>query len=178
MTCRHDMILHIIVWICRVYCEETVLNENELDIDITRFYESLLKLDTNCEIAFIAKAAYLKNTDNLINSRECLNRAISINMQSFVAWFMLSQIQYKLYCWEETENATIQALRFIKSNQTDKLHHKIKLILVDAMSRSNDKQKLMQARQMCEEVSITYSCISLAKCLLIHDKTINAYKFS
>jgi len=131
-----------------------VLCKNEFEIDITQFYESLLKLNANSETAFIAKAAYLKRTDELIESRECLKQVISLNAQSFYAWLMLSQIYCKLYCWEETENASRQALRLIKSSLKDKFQHAIKLRLLEAISRSNNKQKLVEAHQICEEVSI------------------------
>jgi len=131
-----------------------VLCKNEFEIDITQFYESLLKLNANSETAFIAKAAYLKRTDELIESRECLKQVISLNAQSFYAWLMLSQIYCKLYCWEETENASRQALRLIKSSLKNKFQHAIKLRLLEAISRSNNKQKLVEAHQICEEVSI------------------------
>jgi len=131
-----------------------VLCKNEFEIDITQFYESLLKLNANSEAAFIAKATYLKRTDKLIDSRECLKQVISLNAQSFYAWLMLSQVYCKLYCWEETENASRQALRLIKSSLKDKFQHAIKLRLLEAISRNNNKQKLVEARQICEEVSI------------------------
>lgn len=134
-----------------MYYEETVLNENVLEVHITHFYELLLKLNTNSEMALISKAAYLMHTDNLINSRECLNQAILLNAQSFYAWFLLNKVYCKFYCWEEVEDASRQALRLLKPPLKDKLHHEIKLTLLEAMSRSSDKRKLSQTRQMCEE---------------------------
>lgn len=109
-------------------------------------------MNANSEAALIAKAAYLKSTDKLINSRECLNQIISLNSQLFYVWLILSQVYYKLYCWEQTENASKQALQLMKSHLKDKLYHEVKLRLLEAMSRSNNKQKLMQTQQMCEEV--------------------------
>lgn len=109
-------------------------------------------MNANSEAALIAKAIYLKSTDKLINSRECLNQIISLNSQLFYAWLVLSQIYYKLYCWEQTENASKQALQLMKPHLKDKLYHKVKLRLLEAMSRSNNKQKLIQTQQMCEEV--------------------------
>lgn len=123
-------------------------------MDVTQFYESLLKLNTNSEVAFIAKAAYLKKTDELIDSRDCLKQVVLLNAQSFYAWLILSQVYCKLYCWEETENASSQALQLIKSCLKDKFHHEIKLRMLEAISRSSNKQKLIEARHMCEEVSI------------------------
>lgn len=140
---------------CRIYYEKIALCENELEIDITQFYESLFKLNTNSEAAFIAKAAYLKKTDKLIDSRDCLKQVISLNAQSFYAWFMLSQIYYKLYCWEETENASKKALQLMKPCLKDKFQYGIKLRLLEAISRSSNEQKLMEAHQMCKEVGIT-----------------------
>lgn len=144
-------------WICRVYYEETVLNENELEIDIICFCEFLLKLNMNSEMALISKAAYLMLIDNLIDSRECLNQVILLNAQSFYAWFLLNKVYCKLYCWEEVEDASRQALRLLKSSLKDQLQHKIKLTLLEAMSRSNDRRKLLQAREICEEVGIAIS---------------------
>lgn len=142
--------------------------KNEFEIDITQFYESLLKLNTNSEVALIAKAAYLKKTDELTNSRDCLEQVILLNVQSFYAWLILSQVYCKLYCWEETENASRQALQLIKSCLKDKFQYEIKLRLLEAMSRSSNKQKLVEARHMCEEVSIINSnVINLRRYLLI-----------
>lgn len=113
----------------------------------------------NSEIALIAKAAYLMHKDNLINCRECLNQAILLNAQSFYAWFLLNKVYCKLYCWEEVEDASKQTLRLLKSSLKNQLQHKIKLTLLEAMSRSSDTGKLLQAREMCEEVSIIISNI-------------------
>ncbi|XP_011689404.1 PREDICTED: tetratricopeptide repeat protein 37 [Wasmannia auropunctata] len=155
-------------WLCRVYYEEAASRENELEINITQFYETLLKLNANSETAFIAKAAYLKRTNELIDSRDSLKQVISLNGQSFYAWLMLSQVHCKLYCWEETENASRKALRSIKSNLKDKFQHEIKLRLLEAISRSSNKQKLMEARQMCEELLSVESSVQLQ---VIHART-------
>ncbi|GAB1861709.1 Tetratricopeptide repeat protein 37 [Camponotus japonicus] len=148
-------------WICCIYYQEAILNEKDLDINITQIYESLLKLNANSETALIAKAIYLKSTDKLINSRECLNQIISLNSQLFYAWLVLSQVYYKLYCWEQTENASKQALQLMKPHLKDKLYDKVKLRLLEAMSRSNNKQKLIQTQQMCEELLKTESSVQL-----------------
>uniref|UniRef100_V9IJS6 Superkiller protein 3 n=1 Tax=Apis cerana TaxID=7461 RepID=V9IJS6_APICE len=47
-------------YICRIYCEQNILGENFPDIDITQFYECLLKLNKESEIAAVTKAIYLK----------------------------------------------------------------------------------------------------------------------
>lgn len=130
------------------------MTEHVLEIDITQFYESLLKLDTNSEAAFIAKAVYLKSVDKFTSSRECLSRVISLNAQSFWAWALLSQVYRKLYCWEEIENASKQTIKLMEYHLKDQLNRRLELTLVEAMSRSSDKYKLIQARQMCEEVSL------------------------
>ncbi|XP_070156887.1 superkiller complex protein 3 [Polyergus mexicanus] len=148
-------------WICCVYYEKTILNEKDFDINITQIYESLLKLNANSEVALIAKAAYLKSTEKLINSRECLNQAISLNTQLFYAWLLLSKVYYKLYCWEQTENASKQALQLMKSHLKDKLYCKVKLRLLEAMSRINNKQKLTQTQQTCEELLKTEPSVQL-----------------
>ncbi|XP_072746078.1 superkiller complex protein 3 isoform X2 [Anoplolepis gracilipes] len=148
-------------WICHIYYEEAILNKKYLDIDITQIYETLLKLNAKSEAALFAKAIYLKSIDKLINSRECLNQIISLNGQLFYTWLILSQIYYKLYCWEQTENASKQALQLMKPHLKDKLSHKIKLRLLEAMSRSNNKQKLTQTQQTCEELLKTESSVQL-----------------
>jgi len=66
-----------------------VLCKNEFEIDITQFYESLLKLNANSEAAFIAKAAYLKRTDELIDSRECLKQVCLVNVKSSILQTLL-----------------------------------------------------------------------------------------
>lgn len=131
-----------------------MLNGTKLEIDIVQFYEDLFKLNADSEIALIAKATYLESTDKIVNSRECLNQAISLNADSFYAWLLLSRVHSKLYCWEETENASKQALHLMKSDVKNKLEYDIELRLLDAMSRSSNEQKLIEARQRCEEVSI------------------------
>ncbi|EZA59238.1 Tetratricopeptide repeat protein [Ooceraea biroi] len=148
-------------WICRVYYEEAILNGHELGVNVTYFYESLLKLIANSEIALIAKAAYFKSANELISSRECLNQVIAVNVRSFYAWLTLSQVYCKLYCWEEAENASRQALQLMKSNLKEKLCRRVKLRLLEAMSRSGSKQKLLQARQMCEELLNIESSVQL-----------------
>lgn len=131
------------------------MNENVIEIDVAQFYEPLLKLDANSEAAFVAKAAHLSSADKLVNCRECLTRAIALNAQSFCAWCLLGQVYRKLYCWEEAERASSRALRSANARLKDQLlRRRIELTLVEALSRSNDRQKLMQARQMCEEVGI------------------------
>lgn len=105
--------------------------------------------------AIIAKAVFLKNMDKLVNSREYLKQAISLNPKSFQTWIILSEVHYKLYCWEEVESTSRQALQLMKPHLKDKLYRKIQLRLIEAKSRSSDKQKWEQARQMCKEVGIT-----------------------
>ncbi|KAL0112836.1 hypothetical protein PUN28_012243 [Cardiocondyla obscurior] len=139
-------------WLCHIYYEKAALCEDKPKIDIPEFYEILFKLNTNSETALIAKAAYLKEENELIDSRECLKQAVLLNTQSFYAWLMLSQVYFKLYCWEETENASRKALQSIKPSLKDKFQHEIKLRLLEATSRSSNKQKLIEAREMCEEL--------------------------
>lgn len=128
-------------------------------MDIAYFYDSLLKLKVNSEIALIAKAVRSKNTDDLLGSRESLIQVIASNARSFYAWLMLSQVYGKLYCWEESENASRQALQLLKPYLKDRLHRGIQLRLLEAMSRSSNRQKLLRAQQMCEEVSPMLSII-------------------
>ncbi|KYM94057.1 PREDICTED: tetratricopeptide repeat protein 37 isoform X2 [Cyphomyrmex costatus] len=155
-------------WLCRIYYEMEILCKTKLEIDITQFYESLLKMNANSEAAYIAKTVYLKKRNELIDSRDCLKQVVSLNAQSFYAWLMLSQIHSELYCWEETENASRQALRLIKSGLKDKFQHEIKLRLLEALSRSSNKHKLIEARQMCQELLSIEPSIQLQ---VIHART-------
>lgn len=151
---RYNWFLCAIEWLCRIYYEEAALCENDREFDITQFYELLLKLKANSETALIAKAAYLKRIGELADSRDCLKQVVLLNAQLFYAWLMLSQVYCKLYCWEETENASRKALQLIKPYLKDKFQYEIKLRLLEAISKSSNEQKLIEARQMCQEVSI------------------------
>lgn len=126
--------------------------ENHIDIDITQFYESLLKLNVNSKSAAVAKAVYLKEHDNLVGAREILTDILVLKPNSVYGWVALSEINAKLYCWEDAESAARQALKIKDCKQNDELLHKIELILAESMSRSNSKQKWESALQICEKV--------------------------
>ncbi|XP_003703191.3 superkiller complex protein 3 [Megachile rotundata] len=136
--------------ICRVYYEQNILYGNHVDINITQFYEILLKLNANSETAAIAKAVYLKENDNLIEARQILTEILVSKPNSVYGWITLSEINAKLYCWEDSENAAKQALKIQQNKQNDKLLYKIDLLLAESMSRSNNKQKWETALKICE----------------------------
>ncbi|XP_034193237.1 superkiller complex protein 3 [Osmia lignaria lignaria] len=148
-------------YICQVYYEQNILYENHIDIDITQFYESLLKLNVNSESAAVAKAVYLKEHDNLVGAREILTDVLVLKPNSVYGWVTLSEINAKLYCWEDAESAARQALKIKECKQNDELLHKIELILAESMSRSNSKQKWESTLQIYEKNLKKYASAKL-----------------
>ncbi|XP_076666461.1 superkiller complex protein 3 isoform X1 [Andrena cerasifolii] len=137
-------------YMCRVYYEQNILGKNYTDMSITQYYEALIKLNMESEIAAIAKAMYLKKADNLIPAREILKDILLVKPYSVHGWIILSEINMKLYCWKDAENAIRQALNCEEHIAGDDLAYEMELILMEAMSRTNNKQKWEIALQMCE----------------------------
>ncbi|KOC60086.1 Tetratricopeptide repeat protein 37 [Habropoda laboriosa] len=136
-------------YICRIYYEQNMLSE-DIDIDITQFYESLFKLNANSEIAAVAKAMYLRKSDNLIAARKILKDTLQLKPFFLYGWMLLSEISMRLHCWEDAESAAKKALEIEKHEIKDGLLHKVKLILIESLSRSDNRQKWETAFQMCE----------------------------
>ncbi|KOC63606.1 hypothetical protein WH47_02487 [Habropoda laboriosa] len=122
----------------------------DIDIDITQFYESLFKLNANSEIAAVAKAMYLRKSDNLIAARKILKDTLQLKPFFLYGWMLLSEISMRLHCWEDAESAAKKALEIEKHEIKDGLLHKVKLILIESLSRSDNRQKWETAFQMCE----------------------------
>lgn len=137
-------------WICRVYYEEKIINEKQINIDITPFYESLQKLNSESEAGMLAEAVHLDTCDNLIKSREILNQLVLIKPQSLYAWIMLSKVNKKLYCWENVENSATKALQFLTPKSV--MWHKIQVLLIESLSRSKNVEKWTYAKQLCEDI--------------------------
>ncbi|XP_046833328.1 tetratricopeptide repeat protein 37 [Vespa crabro] len=137
-------------WICKVYYEENIYNKRNVDIDIVPFYESLRKLDNESEAGILAEAIHLDSCDNLIKSREILNQLVLIKPQSFHGYVMLSKINKKLYCWEDVESASTEALNLITRRSI--MWCSIQVLLIESLSRSNDIEKWKLAEKLCKEM--------------------------
>ncbi|KAF3430707.1 hypothetical protein E2986_08054 [Frieseomelitta varia] len=139
-------------YICRVYCEQNILNKDFTDVDITKFYECLLKLNEESETAKIVKALHLIKSNNLTTAREILKDILTLKPSSIYGWMALSEISRRLHCWEDAEVAAKRVLDINECKIKDKLLYKMELTLVEAMSRTNDKNKWETAFQMCKDI--------------------------
>lgn len=148
-------------YICLIYCEQNILGENFSDIDMTQFYECLLKLNKESEIATVTKAIYLKKSNDLITAREILKDMLVLKPHSIHGWMALSEISMKLYCWEDAEIAAKRILEIKEYKLKDELKYKMELILVEAMSRCNDKHKWETALQIYEQHLKTHTSMQL-----------------
>ncbi|OAD55841.1 Tetratricopeptide repeat protein 37 [Eufriesea mexicana] len=140
----------VVEYICRVYYEQDILDENFVDIDISQFFEYLLKLDKNSEVAVIAKAVYLRKSDNLITAREILKQMLTPKPHSVYGWLELSKISIRLNCWEDAEVAARRVLE-INRGIKDELLYQMQLIALESISRSSDKHKWEIALHECEQ---------------------------
>ncbi|XP_017884078.1 tetratricopeptide repeat protein 37 [Ceratina calcarata] len=137
--------------ICYAYCKQSILDQTLTDIDIARFYDSLLKLNKECDIAAVAKALHLKNSGDLVRARETLKDTLTLKPKSLYGWMALSEISGKLYCWEDVEISSKRALEIRENKTKDKLWYKMEFLLIEAMSRSSDRSKWESALHMCEQ---------------------------
>ncbi|CAK9797777.1 Tetratricopeptide repeat protein 37 [Anthophora plagiata] len=136
-------------YICRIYYEQSMLDE-DVNVEIAQFYESLIKLNERSEIAAIAKATHLRNSDNLTVARKTLKDALQLNPGSLYAWILLGEISAKLYCWEDAESAAKKALEIGKEEMKEELLRKVQFMLMESLSQSNSRQKWEAAYEMCE----------------------------
>ncbi|XP_076761595.1 superkiller complex protein 3 isoform X2 [Xylocopa sonorina] len=139
-------------YICRIYCDQHVLDESITDINIEEFYESLLKLNKESEIATVAKAIHLEKSDNLITAREILKDLLTLETRSLYGWMALCEISMRLYCWDDAEIAAKRTLEVKDHKIKDELLYKIELMLLESVSRSTDQSKWEIALQMCERM--------------------------
>nr|XP_031849957.1 tetratricopeptide repeat protein 37 [Nomia melanderi] len=138
-------------YICRAYYEQNVLGNNHYDdINIMQYYENLINLNNESVEAKIAQIVYLRKTDDLIKARQLLKNLLTTKPNLLYGWITLSEISFKLYCWEDTENAMRQALKLSNHKIKDESLYKMELILIESMSRSNSKQKWKTALEMCK----------------------------
>ena len=157
-------------YICLAYSERNILDENFTDVGITQFYEGCLKLNKECEAAKIAKVLDLAKSGNLIIARDILKDILVSTPRSVRGWMALSQINMKLYCWEDAEVAAKRVLDMKKYKIKNKLLYKMKETLVEAMSLTNDKSKWETAFRMCEQIhpSARLDLIRVHLSILLH----------
>ncbi|XP_033324509.2 superkiller complex protein 3 [Megalopta genalis] len=140
-------------YICFIYYKQNILNYNYYnDINITEYYECLRKLNKESYKAAIAQAVHLKKTNNLFMARQILKNTLSTKPNLLYGWIILGEINFQLHCWEDTENAMKQAMKFVNNKINDELLYKMELILIESMCRSNNIQKWKTALQKCENL--------------------------
>ncbi|KAK2577968.1 hypothetical protein KPH14_011630 [Odynerus spinipes] len=137
-------------WICRVYYEESIINERHIDIDIAPFYESLQKLDIESEAGILAEAIHLDICGNLIKSREIINQLVLMKPQSLHGWIILCKVNRKLYCWEDMEIAATKALQLVTPKSV--MWHRIQVLLIESLSRSDNEKKWNYAEKLCKDI--------------------------
>ncbi|XP_066601814.1 superkiller complex protein 3 [Prorops nasuta] len=146
--------ISLLEWICLFYYKSKVLNIHCKNIDINTLCETLLKLKENSESGWIAKSIFLKETKEFVKARTCLNRAAVIKPTSFYAWFLLAEINTRLYCWDDAGNAAEHALKMVNDEFNSQFKQRLLLILIESLSRSLKKQNLKTAITMCEKMML------------------------
>ncbi|XP_012257142.2 tetratricopeptide repeat protein 37 isoform X1 [Athalia rosae] len=138
-------------WICRLYSENSLSNGSCNGIEITPFYEALLALNTESSMAAMAKGVDLCQKDQLIESRDILNKVALVKPNWLYPWLALAEVNLKLYCFEETERNALRAEQLMTLQTSDKLQHRVKLILIEAMVKSSNSNQVKAAIKKCEE---------------------------
>ncbi|XP_043250095.1 tetratricopeptide repeat protein 37 [Colletes gigas] len=139
-------------YICYIYYKQNMMNENSaIDTSIDQFYETLTRLNLDSDIVEIVKAMHLKETDNLIATREILKGILTLIPNLLYGWVILSEINARLYCWEDAENAARQAVNLMKHKVEDDLLYKLEMIVIESISKTNNEQKWETALQMCDD---------------------------
>ncbi|XP_076296367.1 superkiller complex protein 3 [Lasioglossum baleicum] len=140
-------------YICRVYYEYNILNNNCYeDVNIKQYYESLITLEKDSHDAAVARAVHLKKTNDLLTARQILKNILAIKPRSLYGWITLSEISVGLYCWEDAENAMRQATKLVNNQISNESLYKMELILIESLSRSSKPQKWKAASQMCKDL--------------------------
>lgn len=68
---------------------------------------------------------------------------------------MLSKVNRKLYCWEDVENASTEALNLITRRSI--MWCSIQVLLIESLSRSNNIEKWKLAEKLCKEVRFIFN---------------------
>ncbi|CAG5092823.1 Similar to TTC37: Tetratricopeptide repeat protein 37 (Homo sapiens) [Cotesia congregata] len=151
MNLKYPREMYPLEWICRVYAEQIVLEDYETvqDIAIDLYYQSLFDLNSDSYLAIFAKAMHYWLKDNLIESRDLLYQAIALHPKLLFAWIALSNVNSKLHCWAEAENAAEKSLQLINKNSKIMIE-KLNLQLIESLARSESKKKWEQAAEKCK----------------------------
>ncbi|XP_058800397.1 tetratricopeptide repeat protein 37 [Phymastichus coffea] len=140
-------------WICKVYSELSITDIAFDKIDIVIYYETLLDHESESVLGYFAQSVYLYKTDNLIDARNILSKLVSVKPKWFHAWYLLSIVDVKLYCWEDAECAAQHAQKIIPEGDPHKLLGRINLILLEALVKSPSKLKWKRAEALFDNLS-------------------------
>ncbi|CAD6233381.1 GSCOCG00007165001-RA-CDS [Cotesia congregata] len=167
MNLKYPREMYPLEWICRVYAEQIVLEDYETvqDIAIDLYYQSLFDLNSDSYLAIFAKAMHYWLKDNLIESRDLLYQAIALHPKLLFAWIALSNVNSKLHCWAEAENAAEKSLQLINKNSKIMIE-KLNLQLIESLARSESKKKWEQAAEKCKTVKSFEEAIDVLGAIL------------
>lgn len=138
-------------WISRTYSEQVILNNKCKDFPITRYHETLLKLNQTSYFALLAKAVDFYVQKNYIACRDILMYIVSTKVL-LTAWILLVDVNMKLYSWELAENAALEADQIISNGDDKSSEKRIRLNLIESMIKSNKKSKCEQVLQKFNKV--------------------------
>ncbi|XP_043287531.1 tetratricopeptide repeat protein 37 [Venturia canescens] len=137
-------------WICRIYSEQTVLKRKCKGVEIEEIYKALFALEPFSHLATFAKGIQFWCDNNMIESRDIVNRAVTLNPKLLYAWIFLGEINIKLHCWLEAENSAVEA-RQLCEHKDDEIRERIDLVLIEALAKSGNHKKLSQAIEECQK---------------------------
>ena len=150
-------------WICRVYAEQSIINGYCDGIEIPPYFMELLSLHKESSLALLAKAVHLYQISSFLKSRNILHYVIDSKPKWIHPWLLLGDINLKLCCWEEAENAAVNVQKLLQDNVHCDLQHRVNLIIVEALVRSPNNHKWKEAVQKCREVRL----VSQLRCIRI-----------
>ncbi|KAF7996121.1 hypothetical protein HCN44_010377 [Aphidius gifuensis] len=144
--------LYPLEWICRIYTEQRILNEDKFDdvTNIEKIYNTILELDSNSSLGVFSKALYQQELGNILDSRDLLNQSVLINPQQPYAWISLIKVNAKLYCWSDVENAAQQAQTLLNT----KSKHLMEIAndyLIEALANGENSSKWKQSITLCQK---------------------------
>lgn len=120
-------------------------------MEIEEIYTALFALEPQSHLATFAKGIQLWRDNNLIESRDILNRAVTLNPKLFHAWIFLGEINLKLHCWLDAENSALNALQLCDHREIE-IRERIDLVLIEALAKSGNRKKCSQAIEECQKV--------------------------
>lgn len=149
---EYPLTLYPLEWICRIYTEQKILNDEKFNdfINIEIFYNTILELDSNSYLGMFSKALYQQELGNILDSRDLLNQSVLINPQQPYAWMSLMKVNAELYCWTDVENAAQQAQTLLNS----KSKHLLEIAneyLIEALANGENSSKWKQSIALCQK---------------------------